>query len=831
MARPPESTLAETPSGYRRKSAGTGDAVGRFVLDQLLGEGGMGVVYTAHDPQLGRRVALKLVRADSASSTSRGRMLREAQAMARLMHPNVVVVHEAGTVDDQVYIAMELVEGSTLHGWMTAAPRGWRETLALLAQAGRGLAAAHAAGIVHRDFKPANVLVGKDGRAHVTDFGLARDAGEVSSDGGPVPLDSSEITKTGTVLGTPAYMAPEQIQGEKASPRADQFSFCVSLCEALFGSRPTRADGWRLPPSRPGVPAGVRRILARGLAREPADRWPSMEALLDALDAATRPRRLWLAGAAVALAGGLASVALSMRAPEPDPCPDAALRLTGVWDAPRRQELRGALGATHGPVVEKLVDDYTAGWVARRNQACAATVAEETPSAVLDARVACLDQRFENLRAWLDVFVHAGSDAASRAADSARARDDLAMCDDAEAMLEPMPQDRALRERVGRLRVAVAAQNALRDAGRHDAAYVGLLGLHAAAGALDYLPVEAEAAFSVAVMLRERGETLPSLPWFRKSAELAEEARYDLARARAWRGQAQVLNMLYRYDESMAAWSYATAALRPMTGWQVDVERTLLDAVEAMNLWGQGKLDEALVVHRRATAADAKLRGTSGTRHASMLYNEANILFELGRLDEAEAVYRAVDALYFAIGGEEHPMRARIIGALGNLAYKRGDHEAALRMHRRALELKLLRSAPDSFTMAFQHTNIGAALLALHRPEEALRELTVAREIVLAQTGGKNALLGEVSSHIGQAHLMLGKPADAILPLEEAIGALESAKDTSPWDLAAARFALARALWGTGRDRPRARSLVADARRGADPKLIAEIDAWEKQRH
>ena len=152
MARPPESTLAETPSGYRRKSAGTGDAVGRFVLDQLLGEGGMGVVYTAHDPQLGRRVALKLVRADSASSTSRARMLREAQAMARLMHPNVVVVHEAGTVDDQVYIAMELVEGSTLHGWMTAAPRGWRETLALLAQAGRGLAAAHAAGCVHRVF-------------------------------------------------------------------------------------------------------------------------------------------------------------------------------------------------------------------------------------------------------------------------------------------------------------------------------------------------------------------------------------------------------------------------------------------------------------------------------------------------------------------------------------------------------------------------------------------------------------------------------------------------------------------------------------------------------
>src|SRR6185503_11608427 len=304
--------------------------VDRFVVDGVLGVGGMGVVYAARDPELGRRVALKLLREES--SDRRERLAREAQALARVAHPNVCAVYDIGTHDGRLFIAMELVEGQTLGRWARAQHRPWREVVAVFAAAARGLVAAHGAGVIHRDFKPDNVLVGDDGRVRVTDFGLASwvpEATPRSSD------DAVDLTRTGALLGTPRYMAPEQHAGEPADERSDQWSFAAALHEALYGQLPfagntaselaeAKAAG-RLAPVPPGrrVPRWLERLVRRGLAVRRADRWPSMTAVVEALE--RRRARRHLAWAAALLgAAAVASTVVLLARPPADRGTDAA---------------------------------------------------------------------------------------------------------------------------------------------------------------------------------------------------------------------------------------------------------------------------------------------------------------------------------------------------------------------------------------------------------------------------------------------------------------------------------------------------------------------------
>lgn len=321
--------------------------VGRYRVEGKLGAGGMGVVYRAHDPELARDVALKLMNtaavSDEEAGRARGRLVREARAMAQLAHPNVIHVYDVGAVDDGVFIAMELVDGDPLSKWIARETPGWRETLRCYLDAGEGLAAAHEAGIVHRDFKPENVMLGSDGRVRVGDFGLAGgpgsetgrhelapgDSGSASVDHGSV---SSSLTRTGALLGTPKYMAPEQETGLSATARSDQFGFCVALYEGLYGHPPfdgttvaryrqaVNEEAVRIPED-PDVPKWVFDALRRGLHRDPADRHPNMRTLLDALgsglSALTEPRprkrrALWIwalgvgVGVMAAVGSGLA---------------------------------------------------------------------------------------------------------------------------------------------------------------------------------------------------------------------------------------------------------------------------------------------------------------------------------------------------------------------------------------------------------------------------------------------------------------------------------------------------------------------------------------------
>ncbi|HEY8142336.1 MAG TPA: serine/threonine-protein kinase [Kofleriaceae bacterium] len=283
-----------------------GDRLARFEILNRLGVGGMGVVYVAHDPLLDRQVAVKVLRADAhgelRAAELEGRLLREAQAMARLSHPNVVTVHEVGIVDRQIFIVMELNDGGTLRAWLKQEARPVRERIRVFIEAGRGLAAAHAVRLVHRDFKPDNVLLARDGRVRVVDFGLVR--GPTAGDR-PSRRPSHDVyapmslTMSGAVIGTPAYMAPEQHRAEVADHRSDQFSFCVALYEALYGRRPFAGENYRElvvnildgsvlpPPDGADVPLSVQRVLERGLASAPDDRYPGMTALLDDLAAAS----------------------------------------------------------------------------------------------------------------------------------------------------------------------------------------------------------------------------------------------------------------------------------------------------------------------------------------------------------------------------------------------------------------------------------------------------------------------------------------------------------------------------------------------------------------
>jgi tRNA A-37 threonylcarbamoyl transferase component Bud32 len=334
-----ESSGAAADTEVDAEALDPGARVGRYVVERRIGRGAMGTVYAANDPDLNRRVAVKLLRAgalsDAARQRTRARLLREAQAMARLSHPEVITVYDVGAFGHQLFVAMEYVEGETLRRWCAAQPRGSAEILAVYERAGRGLAAAHEAGLVHRDFKPDNVLVGRDGRVRVTDFGLARSVDRHDRAAAPHPGDvrSSEaivltttLTRTGTLVGTPAYMAPEQLRGGAADARSDVFSFCVALYEALYGERPFAGStvlvlqaaieqgAVRAAPLLTRIPTRIRTVLLRGLRAAPDERWVSMSALLDALRrASTAPRQYRPTVAAVA--GGLVLlVAIGMAA-------------------------------------------------------------------------------------------------------------------------------------------------------------------------------------------------------------------------------------------------------------------------------------------------------------------------------------------------------------------------------------------------------------------------------------------------------------------------------------------------------------------------------------
>ncbi len=438
MNRDDEQRLDEN-HGLKQGRIGPGTTIGRFSVVAEVGVGGAGRVYEAFDPKLGRRVALKLLR-DAGGSTDSSRLSREARALARLDHPNVVRVHDVGLHEGLLFVAMEFASAGTLEDWDREHPVGdtprYFEALRLLVEAGRGLAAAHAAGLVHRDVKPTNILVGADGRAKVADFGIARPLGDEApssrprdaSDGRLLSTDdeASRETTSGNSIGTPGYMAPECFGEGAIGPRADQFSFCVTAWEVLFGERPFRhtdararlaaiRSGRLFQPERSTVSAEVEALLRRGLRYQPEDRHRELGDLVDGLadsiqESGLRRRQRWRSVAVLAavVLAGLVYVA----ARKDGRCEqEAALALEETWSPAHRRELAESLAESGLDVAEETatrlgrgIDTYMDRWRAARAETCEATrIRGERSEARMDAQTSCLDRARRSVQFLLEL--------------------------------------------------------------------------------------------------------------------------------------------------------------------------------------------------------------------------------------------------------------------------------------------------------------------------------------------------------------------------------------------------------------------------------------------
>jgi eukaryotic-like serine/threonine-protein kinase len=404
----PHDATYTADGGDKPRDAGDAEKLqgefGRYRIEESLGSGAMGIVYRAFDPDLERKVALKVLRIDT-SRDARIRFLREARAMAKVSHRNVVAVHEVGSVDGRDFIAMELIEGDNLAEWQRKQQRDPKLVVSAFIAAAQGLAAAHAKGLVHRDFKPHNVLRSEDGRVLVTDFGLARSVDDQSNSIDPMAAtqnipshkialalassSSNELTRTGALLGTPAYMAPEQWNGDSIGPEADQYALCVALWEALAGQRPyqgvTLADLRTQVTAGPDkldgsmIPRPIRRVLMRGMQVDPKKRWPSMAALLHALTGKSRTSSIALIALASIAAAAVAFAVL--QGPSASGCPAAVISPDGVWNDSIAQAMRSS-NKSHA--ADLLQTDFQR-WQTLRSNSCKLTEKERAP------RLSCLD--------------------------------------------------------------------------------------------------------------------------------------------------------------------------------------------------------------------------------------------------------------------------------------------------------------------------------------------------------------------------------------------------------------------------------------------------------
>jgi tetratricopeptide (TPR) repeat protein/predicted Ser/Thr protein kinase len=874
------------PRNRPREQLEPGLPIGRYLLIEPIGEGGMGVVYAAYDPKLDRRVALKFMRA--AGSESQTRLLREAHAMAKLSHPNVLPIYDVGTFRGRVFLAIELVEGATLEDWLDEAPRTPREVIETFVDAARGLAAAHSADLVHRDFKPANVLVGKDGRVRVTDFGLARadrgDSGEGEIARGSGPLDE-QLTIAGTVMGTPAYMAPEQRRAIAADARSDQFSFCVALYEALYGQQPFAGEGdarwiaieageFREPPKGSRVSPHVRRAILKGLAVDPDARHPSMDALITALrtDPAAARRRLAIrAGLGLLVIGALLLVSSLRREAAAPPCRGSEQLLAGVWDdsiqtaiAARFGALKPSYAAGAWTRTRTALEDYAKGWQRMRQDTCEATrVRGEQSEAVMTLRMSCLDVRLGRLRALTTALVTADVDAAVRSADAVRAMERLEDCADIAALttgIKPPDEERA--GRVTTMRARLAELQVLFDLGKYEAGRDATARLASDATDLGYRPLEAEVHELHAQYLRQGGQRDEEPAWI-AAFVAAEAARDERRKARIALRLAHASSFVKLDWKRAAEWLDHGRAIIEAIGGDPELEGLLLH--ERGNLYiRQGRYAESLTWYRKALAIRQNLTGGQWAVMET-LHNIGIAEKEVGSIERALQALAEATRIVETTLGPTHP---ELVEELENLSWVQiaaGHYEEGLRSARRSLELATEVLGPDhprtgqamlyvgaalNANLLFAeaaplahraidlvtdverrldaHTVEGTALNGIGRHREALA--TLERGLARAETelGRENAALARALQEIGTAHLGLGNAAVALAPLERG---LLLRKDMNAEAQGEVGFVLAMALSKAGKDRARAVTLARQARDAfakipARSRDLAEIEAW-----
>jgi len=741
-------------------------AIGRFVVLRRIGRGGMGSVFSAYDEELGRRVAIKLLRSQPRTKQARRiRMRREAQAMARVSHPNVVQVYEVGEFQSQTFIAMEFVDGQTLESWQGQAGLEREEILEAYRQAGAGLAAAHRAGVLHRDFKPTNALIDDEGRVRVTDFGLAawlRRSETTSIGASPEPDDSStgsepeqpRLTREGSLVGTPAFMSPEQYRSQPLDARSDQFAFCVSLYEALSGQHPfggkTIEDmreailGGRVRDAEAmrALPTSVRLAIVRGLATEPLERWSTMDALLQALSPPP-PRhhspRAWIAAGVVGL--GLAgSGAYAWIAHGTDLCRGSEQAAAQVWSDERRASAAAGLSETGHPLaaptwerVEGRLGAYIDRWRATRTAVCEATqVRGEQSATLMDLRMACLDLRLDAATSLLDRFADADIETVLRAVEATSRLPEIQECERANPAGDPSAPSPAAQE----LRRRIIDARAQLDVGRFDTAIDELRAVQAEAELRQLASLTAEAIVSRGQAEREAGrikeadETLEAGLWAALAAS-NDRAAFDAAIEHT----AMVGVTLVDRERGLAGVERSEALLTRLG----ESDRLRIDYLVSSGavLGRHGVGAEARARLEEALELSAHVYGTDHPVYAAALNTSGMVALWSDDFEDAARIFEAVIEIDREIFDPAH---VRVASPLNNLAIvmaNMGDLQAAKDYFGQAYEIR--RAA-----LGDRHVLVGDSLMnnagiarALEDYDSALSDLAKARAIY-AQSLGEN---------------------------------------------------------------------------------------------
>ena len=703
-----------------------GARVGRYQVLEVVGEGGMGAVYAAYDPELDRRIALKVLhQAVDRDSASRGRqrLAREAQAMARLSHPNVITVHDVGTFGGAVFVAMEFVEGRTLGKWREEEKPSLDALVDVFERAGRGVVAAHDAGLIHRDFKPQNVMVADDGRVRVLDFGLARPGGEEAIDpsgsfSGSFAVSSTghlsssgfdeALTAEGQVMGTPAYMAPEQHRGRPVDPRCDQFSFCVTLYEAAYGERPfgggsasslrkaVLAGVVRAAPEGSEVPEALRTVLLRGLSVAPDDRFPTMRDLLAAMREAVTTRKNKPARVAGLAAIGLAAVAglwstRGTTADTPaDPCAVDEDELVGVWDATNRERIAtrfAASGLSSAPKmadrVAQRLDRHAELWRSARYEACTATrVAKSQSDELMDLRMTCLERARSKMATFVGLLETADAATVERGEDVVKALGSLDACSNAEALRAgPLPpDDPEVAERVQEIRGALDEIEAQVAAGRYPRAFELAKTAVEDARATEHTPVLADALAWWGELQARRGDNSASIATYHEAYYLAREIgseRTELAIA---------LDLTFVYGQLEPNLAAAThwGQLAQVLARRVDSPLLLANAYryEGVAFAINSKFEEAALRFDDARQvlddrADPSLEKTAMLR-ALLDQDLFRVQLSLGQEEAGRATSRRALEAFEELFGRDHPTTVQLAAELAYLDVESGDVEDAI---------------------------------------------------------------------------------------------------------------------------------------------------------
>lgn len=688
-----------------------GSVVGRYIIIDKLGSGGMGVVYKAYDPELERAIALKFVRAARGlDSQGRNRLIREAQALAQLAHPNVVSVYDVGTFQDSIFIAIELVGGQTLHDWLRAEPRKVREILHVFEQAGRGLQAAHDAGIVHRDFKPTNVIVGDDGRVRVLDFGLAL---EVHKEDVPIeveppsPTPSSgrrreALTVPGLIIGTPHYMAPEQHLGETPDARTDQFSFCVALYEALYGEFPfhTKKDKdyrhavmigkLRGPPADAHVPRRVYDALARGLSKTPSDRWGSIDELIDELirDPGAKRRRVLIPAGALVLVGGMAVFTWQATRVHHPLCEGTRSTLSGVWDDTRRSELRSVYESSGLPESRSLwtttvtkLNRHAEAWQNRHDELCASLGHTRPPSPVIVEDLVCLDRMRTQFRATTELLLEDPT-MVSRGPQAA-----LGLRNTCDRQILPAEQpQRWTEEDEEEILTALARGTALHFAGLNlDAQPVATEAIDRAreSGHRELLVEALLLRGYIGQFLADDADIKQAEAALREASSLAIAIGADDLAARAETHLIMILSLKeQRYEEAHRAADRANALVQ-RAGSAPLLHRFYLQQLGVL-LALEGRYEESYAVHDAALSQYGDIVDMSTY---SLHLNQSEVALLLGRISEAREQARQLVDFSLKHLGAEHMRTDAAYATLTRTELLFGDYRAASETASSALEL------------------------------------------------------------------------------------------------------------------------------------------------